>query len=65
MIWCQPEPTLEEMLSDSIIQAVMEADGVDPRELEAMLREAGRNSSPPQSGWHWLPRPTSSRHTPD
>jgi hypothetical protein len=33
------EPRLEEMLADSIIRAVMEADGIDPRELEADLRQ--------------------------
>ena len=33
------EPRLEEMLADSIIQAVMQADGVDSRELEAELRQ--------------------------
>ena len=33
------EPRLEEMLADSITQAVMEADGVDPGELEAELRQ--------------------------
>jgi hypothetical protein len=33
------EPRLEDMLADSIIKAVMEADGVDPRELEAELRQ--------------------------
>lgn len=33
------EPRLEEMLADSIVRAVMEADGVDPRELEAELRQ--------------------------
>jgi hypothetical protein len=27
------EPTLNEMLSDSIVRAVMEADGIDPQEL--------------------------------
>jgi hypothetical protein len=32
------ELRLEEMLADSIIKAVMEADGVDLRELEAELR---------------------------
>lgn len=63
MIRHQREPTLEEMLSDSIIQAVMEADGVDPRELEAMLRQHGRNSSRLRSGWHWVPRPMLSRDT--
>jgi hypothetical protein len=33
------EPRLEEMLADSIIRAVMEADGVDPGELEAELQQ--------------------------
>ena len=33
------EPRLREMLSDSIIKAVMEADSVDARELEAELRQ--------------------------
>jgi len=31
------EPTLSEALADPIVQAVMQADGVDARELEAML----------------------------
>ena len=39
MHWCHREPTLKDMLSDSIIKAVMDADGVDPHELEAMLRQ--------------------------
>jgi hypothetical protein len=33
------EPRLEEMLTDSIVGVVMEADGVDPRELEVDLRQ--------------------------
>ena len=33
------EQCLEEMLADPIIKAVMEADGVDSRELEAELRQ--------------------------
>jgi hypothetical protein len=37
--WRHCEPTLEDILSDPIIKAVMSADGVDPRELAAMLRE--------------------------
>ncbi len=37
------EPTITEMLSDSIVKAVMEADGVDPRELEAQLRTVARH----------------------
>jgi carbamoylphosphate synthase small subunit len=63
MIRFQREPTLKEMLSDSIIQAVMEADGVDPRELAAMLRQKGGNSSRPRSGCHSISRPMLSRHT--
>jgi hypothetical protein len=39
MRWCDHEPTLEEILSDPIFRAMMDADGVDPRELETMLRE--------------------------
>jgi hypothetical protein len=37
--WVAREPTLAEMLSDPIVRDVMEADGVDPRELVAMLRD--------------------------
>jgi hypothetical protein len=33
------EPRLEDLLADSIVKAVMEADGVNPRELEAELRQ--------------------------
>jgi hypothetical protein len=36
------EPRLEEMLADPIVKAVMEADGVDLRELEAELRQPRR-----------------------
>jgi hypothetical protein len=42
MRWRDREPTLKDMLSDSIVRDVMEADGVDPQELAAMLREVGR-----------------------
>jgi hypothetical protein len=31
------EPTLEEILSDSIVEAVMQADAVDPNELRVMF----------------------------
>ena len=40
--WRQHEPTLEDILADSIIKAVMKADGVDPHQLAAMLKEVGR-----------------------
>ncbi len=36
---CCCEPRLKDILADSIVKAVMEADGVDPRELEAELRQ--------------------------
>ena len=32
------EPTLKELLSEPIITALMDADGVDPEELKAILR---------------------------
>jgi hypothetical protein len=59
MNWCHREPTLDEMLSDSIVR-VMEADGVDPQELAAALRQAagrcfgqrlGCNARPPSITW--------------
>jgi hypothetical protein len=36
------EPTLDEILSDSIVRALMEADGVDRQDLAATLRLTGR-----------------------
>ena len=39
MNWFHREPTLDEILSDSIVKALMEADGVDPQELAATLRQ--------------------------
>jgi hypothetical protein len=36
------EPTLRELLADPVIQAVMEADGVDRDGLEADLRETAQ-----------------------
>jgi hypothetical protein len=43
MSFCRREPTIAEILSDSIVQAVMEADGVDPKRLEALLRGVAQN----------------------
>jgi hypothetical protein len=42
MNWCDREPTLNGILSDSIVRAVMEADGVNPHELEVMLRRGAQ-----------------------
>jgi hypothetical protein len=42
------EPTLEELLSDTIVEAMMRADAVDPEELTLMLRTVARTlRSPP------------------
>jgi hypothetical protein len=41
MNWCHREPTLDEILSDPIVRALMEADEVDPQEPAATLRQAG------------------------
>ena len=43
--WCFREPSLAEMLSDSIVVAMMRADGVDPVALEAELRGLAQGSS--------------------
>lgn len=62
--WHDHEPTIAEVLSDSIVKAVMSADGVDPEMLERELRSIARimqvdrptlRSSPRQRG----PRDTS------
>jgi hypothetical protein len=39
MVGCQFEPTLEDVLADPLVQAVMAADGVDPDELADSLGE--------------------------
>src|SRR5262245_44082319 len=55
------EPTIAEIMSDSAVRAMMKADGVDPNELEAMLRHIARLCNrrspvePAQIDWaqHW------------
>ena len=37
-VWYQREPTIAEILSDSLVKVVMRADGVDPDMLERDLR---------------------------
>lgn len=44
---CHDEPSLIDALSDPIVQAVMTADGVDPRLLKASLRKTARNIASP------------------
>ena len=53
------EQRLEDILADSIVRAVMEADGIDPRELETELRHtaallrARRRTLKSRSLWDW------------
>jgi hypothetical protein len=49
MSWSFREPTITEMLSDSIVIAVMAADGVDPVALEAALRRLAQSSTAARS----------------
>src|SRR5947209_18158890 len=39
MRWCHDEPTLDDMLSDPLIETLMRADGVDADELRPALNE--------------------------
>jgi hypothetical protein len=38
--WCAREPNISEILVEPIIRAVMEADGVNPGEFAAIVRNA-------------------------
>jgi hypothetical protein len=42
------EPSISEMLSDSIVVAMMAADGVDPIALEAELRSMAQDATADQ-----------------
>ena len=55
-VWYQSEPTIAEILSDSLVKVVMRADGVDPEMLERDLRSMAQmietNSRiAPDSSW--------------
>jgi len=54
--WCGGEPTLEEILPDHIVRAVMEADGVDPQALAAHLRSLAREIAAVRHAGRELPR---------
>jgi hypothetical protein len=43
--WCHREPSITEMLSDTIVVAMMAADGVDPVALEAQLRDVAATTA--------------------
>jgi hypothetical protein len=49
---CCREPSLDDILSDPIVKAVIDADGVDANELNAMLRRVAhrRRSAQHRSG---------------
>ena len=53
------EPTLEDILSDSIVRAMMAADGVNPRELKTMLSRVSARSIRDDGGWIPWPPDTS------
>lgn len=48
MFCCPSELSIKDVMSDTLIKAVMAADGVDPQELEATLRELARNRAQPR-----------------
>ena len=43
------EPTIAEMLSDSIVQALMQADGVDPEALATLLNRLRASVDPAET----------------
>jgi hypothetical protein len=45
------EPSIAEMLSDSIVMAMMAADGVDPVALEAELRGIAQGAAADRRVW--------------
>jgi hypothetical protein len=55
MHWYHREPTLKEMLSDSIVKAVMRADGVRAHEVEAILVQVSPRGFVPSD--EWIPWP--------
>jgi hypothetical protein len=59
---CHREPTLNGLLSDPIVRAVMEADSVNPLELEEMLRRVAQRLRIP-SGQHQAGLTRQSRST--
>jgi len=42
MLTCHRDPILADLLNDPITQAVMRADGVDPKELESLFLDVAR-----------------------
>jgi hypothetical protein len=65
MILWQREPTLNEMLSDPLIELMMRADGVDPEKLRPQLRAVARSLERPGLERPDLERPSSLPRTED
>ena len=62
MHWHHREPTLEDMLSDPIIRAVMDADRVDLHELKAMLKDVSRALGAARGARSWGKWSAGSQH---
>jgi hypothetical protein len=45
MRWCRRDPAIAEILSDSIVKALMEADRIDSQVLDAKLRSMAQQIS--------------------
>jgi hypothetical protein len=57
------EPTLQDILSDSIVRQLMAADHVDPRELRIMLTRVSTRPAADDEGWIPWPPDTSDGQT--
>jgi len=42
--WLRGEPTLEELLDDSVLRTLLRSDGIDPKGLRVFLRELRRHA---------------------
>jgi hypothetical protein len=45
-----PEPPLDEMLDDPVVQLIMQADHVPPADVRRLLESAQRRAAPPAGG---------------
>jgi hypothetical protein len=45
-----PEPPLDEMLDDPVVQLIMQADRVPPADVRRLLETAQRRAAPPAGG---------------
>jgi hypothetical protein len=50
MRWCHDEPTLDDMLTDPLIETLMRADGVDAGELRPVFDEIAQAVSARDGG---------------